>query len=136
MDKANEVIENLKEDKAQNIISVDDGVDDGVMQILHTLGLKTIDDLKKMTFGSNSYNYNPAQSVIDGINQNIKQITQSTNIKPTVSVGELSLNIQTPVGTIEDIAKHAATGVLERAERQLMMEIPNAFQKEMYSNLK
>lgn len=90
-------------------------------------------DLSKSGIGTQ---YNPAQSVIDGINQNIKQITQSTNIKPTVSVGELSLNIQTPVGTIEDIAKHAATGVLERAERQLMMEIPNVFQKEMYSNLK
>ena len=82
-----------------------------------------------------SNSYNQAQSIVDNINQNISKM-QSVNVKPSVSVGELSLNIQTPVGTIEEIARHAATGVLERAERQAMMELPNAFQKQMYTNLK
>lgn len=61
---------------------------------------------------------------------------QSVDVKPTVNVGDISLNIQTPVGTIEEIAKHAATGVLERAERQAMMDLPNAAMKIIYSNLK
>ena len=136
LDKANEVIENLKDDKTKKV----GNADDFIAQMLHTLGVKIpdgkrVDDvLKNLTWGSNSYN--PAQTVVDTMNNNIRKITQSANVKPSVNVGNLSLNIQTPVGTIEDIAKHAATGVLERAERQALMEIPNVFMKGIYNNLK
>ena len=129
MNNANEVIENLKDDKTKKVGNADDFIE----QMLHTLGVKNLDAFKNMTWNSNSYN--PAHSVIDNINQSIKQI-QSVNVKPSVSVGELSLNIQTPVGTMEEIAKHAATGVVERAEREFLMQIPNAFYRQMYTNLK
>lgn len=139
LDKANEVIENLKENKAKNVVNSDDAV----AQILHTLGVKIPEGYKRGEFGNalknltfGNYSYNPAQSVIDNMNNDIRKITQSANVKPSVNVGNLSLNIQTPVGTIEDIAKHAATGVVERAEREMLMQLPNAFQRQMYSNLK
>lgn len=146
LDKANEVVENLKENNSRNGMTSEEAKD-FVAKMLYTKSGKTPDayerykrgeygDIFKKLSGIDIGNsYNPAQSIVDNINQNNSKM-QSVNIKPSVSVGELSLNIQTPVGTIEDIAKHAATGVLEKAEREAMMQIPNAFMKQMYTNLK
>ena len=121
LDRANEVIESLKEDKAENVIDPDDFI----AKMLHTMGLKTPDDLGSL---SSQFSYNNIiQRDLKDIAKNITTNKVINNSQPTTfNFGDI--NVNNPVGDVKKLANE----IKNELHKEAMMQIPNDAMRIIY----